>query len=148
VEVADDESAEVERATSAGVDHRQGVLLDAPPPIPLNTRGEVPSKITFEEPRPEILRVRTRTAAPGMLVVSETYNDDWRATLDGRQTRIYRAEYFVRAVFLPAGEHTVEFRYDNAAYRLGLGISLFMAALWTVLALRVWSRGRRLRLRA
>jgi hypothetical protein len=121
---------------------RERALLDAPPPIALATPGEIPSKITFEEPRPEILRLQTRTAAPGMLVVSELYDPDWQVTLDGKETRLYRANHLVRAVYLPAGEHMVEFQYENLAYQIGLRISLFMAALWTVLGLRAWSRRR------
>jgi hypothetical protein len=140
-EAAPDEGAEVDAAIF--FPHRAQVALDAPPPVPLTRPGEIPSKITFEEPRPEILRLRTGTDAPGMLVVSETYDDDWRATIDGRPTPIYRANYFVRAIFLPAGNHLVEFRYDNVAYRIGLCVSLFMAALGTALGLRTWSRRRR-----
>jgi hypothetical protein len=140
-EAAPDERAEV--AAAIGLPHRAQVALDAPPPISLTTPGEIPSKITFEEPRPEILRLQTRTAAPGMLVVSELYDPDWQVSLDGKETRLYRANHLVRAVYLPAGDHLVEFRYDNRAYRIGLCISLFMAALWTVLGLRAWSRRRR-----
>jgi hypothetical protein len=144
-DAAVDQRQEMIEAIAPSFSRRERALLDAPPPIPLATPGEIPSKITFEEPRPETLRLRTRTAAPGMLVVSEVYDPDWQATMDGEKVRVYRANHLVRAVYLPPGEHIVEFRYDNLAYQMGFRISLFMAALWTVLALRVWSRGRRWR---
>jgi hypothetical protein len=138
-----DPREEVGGSISADFPLREWAVLDAPPPVPLTTRREIPAKITFEDPRPEVMRMHTRTDAPGMLVVSETYDGDWQATLDGRRVRLYRADYIVRAVFLPAGEHTVEFRYRSFAYRLGLLVSLVMAALWTSLALHLWWRRRR-----
>jgi hypothetical protein len=138
------ETQELLRAVATDFPLRDWVVLNASPPVPLVTPGEIPSTITFEDPRPEIIRLRTRTDAPGMLVLSESYAPDWRVTLDGRDAPHFRAQYLVQAVFLPAGNHTVEFRYDNLAYQMGLRISLMAAAIWMGLAIRAWWRRRRL----
>jgi hypothetical protein len=142
-DATDDQRQETMEAMAPSFPRLERVLLNAAPPVPLTTPGAIPADITFEDPRPEVMRLHTRTDAPGMLVVSVLYDPDWQATLDGRETRLYRANHLVRAVFLPAGEHVVELRYDNLTYQLGLRVSLIMALFWTVLALRASSRRRR-----
>jgi hypothetical protein len=134
--------AELREAMDTDFPLRERVVINAPPPILLTAPGEIRSEITFEDPRPEVMRLRTRTDAPGMLVVSQTYDPDWRVTVDGKAARLYRAQWLVQAVFLPSGEHTVEFRYDSLSYQVGLRLSLIMAAVWAGLAARAWSRRR------
>ena len=43
--------------------------------------------------------------------------------MDGREEVIRRANLFFRAVPLPAGNHTVEFRYEPRSFTVGLAIS-------------------------
>ena len=76
--------------------------------------------------------VTVRTSAPGgggWLVLSDTYYPGWRATVDGAPARIYRADYTLRAVELPPGEHVVRFVYAPESFRAGLAISLVATAL-------------------
>jgi hypothetical protein len=74
----------------------------------------------------------------GLLVLAESYYPGWRARVDGRETRIYPANYVMRAVLLPAGKHRVEFSYAPASFRTGALISL--AALLLALIALAWPR--------
>ncbi len=65
------------------------------------------------------LSLRANLTAPGYLVVSDTYYPGWRAYVDGRPVPILRANWLFRAVALPAGEHTVEMRYEPPLAGLG-----------------------------
>lgn len=94
---------------------------------------------------PEWIEVRAALAAPGYLVLADTYYPGWQVEVDGRPAEIVRADLTFRAVALEAGEHTVEFRFEPASIRLGLGISL---AAWLglgLVAVIVWRIGRRAR---
>jgi hypothetical protein len=141
-EAAVDRRRELVDAIAPSFPRRERALLNAPPPVRLTRPREIPAEIAFEDPRPEVMRMRTHTDLPGMLVVSELYDPDWRATLDGSAVRLYRADGLVRAVFLPAGRHTVTFRYENSAYRTGLRISMVTAALWVGLVGLIAARER------
>jgi uncharacterized membrane protein YfhO len=44
--------------------------------------------------------------------------------MDGKKTKIYRANYNFRAVPLSAGTHRVEFIYDPMSFKLGAGVTL------------------------
>jgi hypothetical protein len=85
---------------------------------------------------PERVEVETESDSPSYLVLADTFDPGWSATVDGRPAAIRPAYITFRAVFLPAGRHTVVFRYRPAGFTLGLGISLagVVAALVLVLA--------------
>jgi len=65
----------------------------------------------------------------GLLFVSDSYYPGWRAYLDGKETKIYRANYTFRAVFVPSGKHMIDFIYKPRSFRIGLIISLASLAL-------------------
>ena len=57
----------------------------------------------------------------------------------GQAAELLRANYLMRAVFVPAGEHLVEFRYDPLSFKLGIATSLVgcgLAALLIALQFR------------
>jgi len=74
-------------------------------------------------------------------VLTDAYYPGWRALVDGLETPIYRADLLFRAVYLPAGQHRVEFIYDPLSFKLGAAISL-AALLGLVGGTAWWSRRR------
>jgi hypothetical protein len=79
--------------------------------------------------------------APSLLVVNEVYYPaGWTAIVDGpsgsAEVPILRANYLLRAVPLPAGEHVVTMRYAPATHRTGLLIS-WVSTLFTYLGVVV-----------
>lgn len=56
-----------------------------------------------------------QTDKPTWVIVSESYFPGWRATIDGTETPIYRANYLFQAVQVSAGEHAVTFAYEDVA---------------------------------
>jgi uncharacterized membrane protein YfhO len=56
----------------------------------------------------------------GWLVVSEQSYPGWEAFMDGNPTQIFTANAVMRAVYLEAGTHEVEFRFNPMSFRLGL----------------------------
>ena len=59
----------------------------------------------------------------GLLFVSDSYYPGWKAFVDDQETRIYRADYNFRAVFVPAGKHKVVFKYRPESFKIGLYLS-------------------------
>ena len=74
--------------------------------------------------RHESNTIEVRVAGKGgLLVLSEVDYPGWRATVDGSDVPVVRADYVLRAVCVPAGEHTVELVYDPPLLKIGLGIT-------------------------
>ena len=53
---------------------------------------------------------RSNSNAPKMAVFSEVYYKTWKAYIDGEEVTPIRANYILRALPIPAGEHTIEFK--------------------------------------
>jgi hypothetical protein len=114
----------LKQLNSGAVDPRETALLERPPPD--LDRPEDPSsdRANVAEYEPERIRLETTTEARGLLVLSEPYYPAWKAYVDGKPVPLYVADHVLRAVPVPAGEHTVELRYESWSLRFGMAISL------------------------
>ncbi|GAA0559403.1 YfhO family protein [Chitinophaga japonensis] len=64
-------------------------------------------------------------ATPQFAVFSEIYyKKGWKAFIDGQETPYARVNYALRGMMVPAGKHTIEFRFEPVAYYLGDKIGL------------------------
>jgi hypothetical protein len=63
-------------------------------------------------------------AQPSLVVVSQTYFHDWRATVDGRPAPLLRANVAFQAVQVPAGRHRLHLFYHDRAFETGAAVSL------------------------
>ncbi len=84
------------------------------------------------------ITIAVETDQPGYLVLPDAYYPGWQATIDGQPEPIRRANYAFRAVYVPAGQHTVQFVFDPVIWKVGLAISGL-----TLLGLVVWAGWRR-----
>lgn len=74
----------------------------------------------------------TNTVSNAILVLSDNHYPGWKAYVDDKQTKIYRANYTFRAVEVPEGQHLVTFKYQPESFYKGLilsAASLFMLGL-------------------
>jgi hypothetical protein len=128
---------------SGAVDPRTEALLEAPPPpLAAATRPD-DDHASVVRRKPERIEIRTRSDAPGLLVLSEIAYPAWRAYVDGEPVRLYVADHALRAVALPAGEHVVELRYESWTIRAGLAIGAVTVAALIGGALAAWYVERR-----
>jgi hypothetical protein len=103
-------------------DPRTEVILDQTPSIQPQRALQVSAKIArYENAR---VTIRASLDAAGILVLADSFYPGWNAYVDGKREGILRANLFFRAVALPAGEHTVEFRYEPMSFKIGLVISV------------------------
>lgn len=91
-------------------------------------------EITMTEYRnPGNIVYRSCCDAPKMAVFSEVYYKTWKAFVDGVEMTPIRADYVLRALPLPAGEHVIEFRcYDEVmakSHRWSLYMSFIVGAV-------------------
>jgi hypothetical protein len=85
--------------------------------------------------------VAVEAAVPARLVLLDAYDPGWTATVDGSPAPVTRANVGFRAVEVPAGRHTVAWKYMPRGFRTGLAVSLLAAAACIALLLRRTARG-------
>jgi hypothetical protein len=79
--------------------------------------------------------VRTAADQNTLLLLADAYYPGWKALVDGREEKVYRANYLFRAVPVPAGQHEVRFVFQPESVAVGESISRFtLATLAVVLA--------------
>ncbi len=128
-------------------DPAQVVVLETAPktgvPAPLEGNPGTAKITRYETSR---VTVETDAAAAAMLVLADAYFPGWHAWLDGKPVEIVPAYHAFRAVAVPKGPHTVEFRYAPASFRLGMtmsGVTLLAGILWgAVVLLQTLRRSR------
>ena len=67
--------------------------------------------------------------------MTRAFHPDWRAALDARPLPLFRADGFLTAAFVPAGDHVLELDYDVTPFALGLAVSAVSAAAVVALIL-------------
>ena len=95
-------------------------LVVEDPDRPLAAAAVVSGKARIVEDRPERVVVDTDAATPAYLVLGDTFDPGWSATVDGQPAPIRPAYVAFRAVYLAAGTHTVVFTYRPGGVRAGL----------------------------
>jgi hypothetical protein len=70
------------------------------------------------------LKLRVHATGNATLITSDTVFPGWTATVDGHATAIRPANIAMRAIAVPAGDHTVIFEYDPPQFRYGVLLSL------------------------
>ena len=76
------------------------------------------------------------TPSTCVATIAQTFYPCWKAFVDGQATKLLRANYAFQAIVVPTGKHRVELRYDDAAFRAGVGFSLIGLGFCLVLYLR------------
>ncbi len=114
-------------------DFHTSVILDRPPVISERTApvGDTAVLTEFSENK---LTITARVSQPSVLLVNDLYAPAWKAFVDTKETKILRGFTSLRAIPVSAGIHTVELRYDSAAFDLGWKITLGTLAI-SILAL-------------
>lgn len=111
--------------TTAIVDKRFTTLLDG-----LTPATDTLSVISLESYSPNHLVYKSNTTTNRLAVFSEIYYPHgWNAYIDGKLVPHFRVNYVLRAMMVPAGQHTIDFRFEPKAYHTGETIAYFGSLL-------------------
>ena len=92
--------------------------------------------IIVETYKPNNIVYKSSSNVDGFAVFSEVFYDKgWNAYLDGELVPHTRVNYVLRAMPIPAGEHTVEFKFEPQVIQTGSKIALASSVLLILLAI-------------
>lgn len=90
------------------------------------------SKISLISYKPNELVYETNASGDGLAVFSEIYynvRNEWQVTIDDKPADMLRANYVLRALRVPAGKHTIKFRFEPVSVATGSKIDLLSSLL-------------------
>lgn len=118
-------------ATTPGFDPSRQVVLERHPAL-LSTAGAArppPAPATYRTTSPERIEVTVRGAGSSIVLIRNTFDPGWHATVDGRPATVLRADGFLQGVAVTPGEHRVVLTYSDPWIELGLGGSAAAIAI-------------------
>ncbi|MBI2863168.1 MAG: YfhO family protein [Chloroflexi bacterium] len=129
---------------SAEFDPRNVVVLADDSGLKLSGQGAGPSEATFSSPRPDRLLIETQIDKPGILLVSEVFYPGWKVKVDGKPSKILRADVTLRGVALDPGRHVIEMTFEPASFKVGYAITglTLLSSIILLVAAMVWRRRR------
>ena len=133
VENADDELAQV-----CVLNPGSTAIVDVSKFSTSTTSFDNSGEISLEEYQPNYLRYRFNNSGKGMAVFSEIYYPQgWSATIDGEPANILRVNFILRGLEIPSGQHTIEFRFEPAAYHTGNKVMMASSILLLIMFLGI-----------
>jgi hypothetical protein len=124
-----------------GFDPKRTALVEVP--LALNSQSlDSQASATVAALSATHMEVRTSSTTASFLVTSDAYYPGWRASVDGQDAPLYRADYAIRGVMLAPGQHRVRFDYSLRRFYLGAGVSLLSLLALGALA---WTGQRRIK---
>lgn len=100
----------------------KSLIVNDPPVLRMADDPESSSDLIIYNPN-EVL-IKTKSKENNFLFISDTYFPDWRAKIDGKDSKIILADYSFRAVEVPKGIHEVEFYYSPESFKKGISYSI------------------------
>jgi len=120
----------INRIYDKNFDSRQTLVLETDPKLSGLDNSTGSAAIAYYSPN--VVKINTKASAPKLLFLSDSYYPGWQATVDGKFVEIFRADYTLRAIPIPAGEHAVVFEYQPWSFKVGAmvsGISMIILSL-------------------
>ena len=130
-----------------GFDPARTAYVEQGPGI-LAAPDAAPGSAVYHEVTPEDVRVTVDSSTPALVVVRNSYDAGWSATVDGRPAPLLATDYLVQGVTVPAGRHEIRLVYRDddviGGMRLGLIVwVILLASIPAALLLERRSRRRR-----
>lgn len=100
------------------------ILSEEPDCLLPDKPGGIAAEAKIVSRRPGYWLINTQSEQASMLVVSETAYPGWAVTIDGEPARWQVAYTALRAVCVPAGIHTIVWRFDPPVVKGGMAVSL------------------------
>jgi hypothetical protein len=123
VHVVQSEQELLEYIKSPGFDHRTTAVVEQPLSLP-PPNGQPRSHVRVTSYRNNRIVLAAETSHDGFLVLSEIFYPGWKAYINGEETPIYRTNYNLRGMRVPAGTHTIDVRFEPATFHTGMWVTL------------------------
>jgi hypothetical protein len=104
-------------------------LVEASPPVEPGSAS--PGTATYDEVSATDVRISVDAPAASIVVIRNSYDDGWTATVDGEAAPVLPTDGFLQGVVVDSGSHEIRLTYRDDAVAAGLWLS---GAVWLAIA--------------
>jgi hypothetical protein len=108
---------------------REAVLLEEEPGFSHPDTITGGSTVTIKKYGVNRIDLEVDAENPGFILLIENYHPRWNAYVDGEKSKVYIADYTLRAVYVSEGKHSVSFVYEDRSFTAGKSLSLVGLAI-------------------
>jgi len=114
------------------IDGRSVALVQSEDDAPSFARSDSDhsgDSVSITHYEPDRIEMLSRTGKDGFMVVSEVYEEGWKASVDGEEVEVFQTNGAFRGLVIPAGDHEIVMEYKPTSLQVGmLSTSLFSIA--------------------
>ena len=112
-------------------DPKKEVVIEGLNEFKLDSNKEIFNEISIEDYKSDIIRIKADLSNDGVIVLNDTYYPGWKVYVDGKEGKIYPANYIYRGIYVSGGNHKIEFIFKPVTFIIGSIITLisFFAVL-------------------
>jgi uncharacterized membrane protein YfhO len=101
----------------------------------LLTNEDTGSSASIASYNSQSMTIKTISKTQSLLFTSDPYYPGWIATIDGRKTEIFQADYTFRAIKIPSGKHIIIFSYKPISFVLGVYLAIFSLVVMIIITI-------------
>jgi hypothetical protein len=94
-----------------------------PPPAPGASTNSPAGSVEFLGYSPKRIDLKVNAAGPSVLLLNDKFDPHWTVSVDGQPQSLLRCNFLMQGVPVPAGAHTVEFRFGLPRTALGISVA-------------------------
>lgn len=119
-EVITDDERILKRLREPDFDPNRTLILEQTPDCAPLDKPSPAVPIPCTSPAPDEIHLAVDSASPALLLFNDAYHRGWKATADGREIQILRANFNFMAVPVPAGKYDISLEFRPEAFRHGV----------------------------
>lgn len=124
--------------SETNIDFRHTVFLPLESQGAITAMRQVEARVDCTEFTNRKITMDTHSGAACLVTVSQAWYPVWGAYVDGEPAKLWRANYAFQALQVPAGNHRVQLRYEDRAFRVGV----FLSCLGSIAGIAVCASGK------
>ncbi len=127
-EVVNNDDEIINKIYDSNYSLKKVILEETPNFTPHKSEISIPTLAYYEA---NSIAFKTVSSETKLLFLSDSYAKGWKAYLDDKPTKIFRAHYALRAVEVPQGEHTIIFKYAPEYFNISIYLTLISIFILT-----------------
>ena len=122
-----------------GINPRTMAIVEGLPPAVQRENYPTSGSAIVRQDNSTGVRIDVSSSARAFLVLSDTYYPGWIARVDGRVVPIFPVDLAFRGIFVPSGQHLVEFAYKPRPFEEGMAIAGIGLLIVLAVVVRPWA---------